>query len=120
MAGAIWHCPGSARGPLYVDRDRFAYVDAAGKLVLGDAATGAIFARLADATCGGQPLVAGNAVLWRGPQAILAADLQGLNVREFFPLSTEAITAAPILHAGRIYLGIAGRGLVCLGNRGGP
>jgi hypothetical protein len=65
-------------------------------------------------------LVAGNAVLWPGRQAIHAADRQGRNVREFFSWEAETITAAPILHAGRIYLGVAGRGLVCLGSSGGP
>jgi outer membrane protein assembly factor BamB len=134
----LWHCSGGASGLLYVDRDRFAFLDAAGKLMLGDAATGSQLALISvhQRLVQGQessdkspasrvqawdhPLVAGNAVLWPGPQAILAADLQGRNVREFFPLETDAITAAPLLHAGRIYLGIAGRGLVCLGDRGGP
>ncbi len=134
----LWQCLGAASGPLYVDRDRFAFVDAAGEIMLGEAATGAQLAfisvhqRLVQGhesrdessesrvQTWGHPLVAGNAVLWPGPSAILAADLQGRNVREFFPLATDAITAAPLLHAGRIYLGMAGRGLVCLGDRGGP
>jgi outer membrane protein assembly factor BamB len=116
----LWQSPGKVSGPLYVDQDRFAYVSAAGEVVLGDAATGLIAARLAGAVRGTNPLVAGNGVLWRGPGGILSADLQGQNVHPFAAWGPEAITAAPILHASRIYVGIAGRGLVCLGKDGGP
>jgi outer membrane protein assembly factor BamB len=117
----IWQSAGEVSGPLYVDRERFAYVSSAGELVLGAADTGAELSRLStEATGGSNPLVAGNAVLWQGLRTMLAADLSGRNVRPFAVWEAGEPTAAAILHAGRVYLGIAGRGLVCLGGDGEP
>jgi outer membrane protein assembly factor BamB len=101
-------------GPLYVAPDRFAFVSRSGELVLGDPAGGRETCRLAGAVPATNPLVGFNGVLFCTPSAIRAADLQGREVRSFVDVGPARITAAPVLHAGRVYIGIAGRGLVCV------
>ncbi len=101
-------------GPLYVAPDRYAYISLGGELVLGDPARDTILARLPGAVPGTNPVVAFNGVLFCAPNAMMAADLQGGEVRRWSQLGPGRITAPPVLYAGRVYLGMAGRGLVCL------
>ncbi len=101
-------------GPLYAAPDRFALISDQGTLVLGDSASGLVLARVPGAVPGTSPLVGFNGVLFCGREAIRAADLQGRNVRTWAELELTRVTAQPVLHAGRVYVGLAGRGLVCL------
>lgn len=107
-------------GPLYVAPDRYAYISLGGELLLGDQARSTILARLPGAVPGTNPLVAFNGVLFCAPSAMMAADLQGGEVRPWSQLGPGRITAAPVLYAGRVYLGMAGRGLVCLAGDDAP
>ncbi len=111
---------GVVSGPLYVAPDRYAFINGGGELVLGDPTSGSVLARLPGAVPGANPLVGFNGVLFCASNAILAADLQGRNVRTFVELDLTKITAKPVLHASRVYLGIAGRGLVCLAGDDAP
>jgi outer membrane protein assembly factor BamB len=101
-------------GPLYVGPGRYAFISRSGELVLGDPSDGRVVARVSGAVSSTNPLVAFNAVLFCTPTGIHAVDLQGREVRPYADLGPTTITAPPVLHAGRIYLGLAGRGLVCL------
>ncbi|NLF68083.1 MAG: PQQ-binding-like beta-propeller repeat protein [Candidatus Anammoximicrobium sp.] len=105
---------GDVSGPLYVAPDRYAYIDLGGNLVLGESAGGTVLAQLPGAVAGTNPLVGFNRILFCTPGGMTAADLQGRDPGPFVECSPFRITAAPVLHAGRVYLGIAGRGLVCL------
>jgi hypothetical protein len=105
---------GDVSGPLYVAPDRYAFIGLGGELVLGDPASGAVMSRLPGAAPGTNPLVGFNAVLFRAPSAIMAAGLQGGEVLPWSQLGPGTITVMPVLVAGRVYLGMAGRGLVCL------
>jgi hypothetical protein len=135
---------GDVSGPLYVAPDRYAFVGFGGELVLGDPSggavtarlpgtvptdhrspitdhrSGAVLSRLPGAAPGTNPLVGFNGVLFRAPSAIMAAGLQGNEVRPWSQLGPGTITAAPVLVAGRVYLGMAGRGLVCLAGDDAP
>jgi len=111
---------GEVSGPLYVAPDRYAYIGLGGELVLGDWARGAVLARLPGAVPGTNPLVGFNSVLFCAPSAMMAIGLQGGEVRPWSQLGPGRITAAPVLYAGRVYLGMAGRGLVCLAGDDAP
>ncbi len=104
---------GVVSGPLSVAPDRIAFISGGGELVLGDP-SGCELARLSGATPGLNPLIGFNGVLFSAANAIMAADLPGRTVRTFAELGHVQITAQPVLHAGRVYVGLAGRGLVCL------
>lgn len=111
---------GDVSGPLYVAPDRYAFVSRGGELVLGDPTSGSVTARLAGAALATNPLVGFNGVLFCTPNGIRAADLQGREVRPWADFGLGRITAMPVLHANRVYLGIAGRGLVCLAGDEAP
>ena len=101
-------------GPLYVGPGRYAFISRGGELVLGDPSGGRVVARVSGAVPATNPLVAFNAVLFCTPTGIQAVDLQGRGGRPYADLGPATITAPPVLYAGRVYLGLAGRGLVCL------
>lgn len=111
---------GDVSGPLYVAPDRYVFISRGGELVLGDPTSRRVTVRLVGAVPATSPLVGFNGVLFCTPSAIRAADLQGREVRSFVAFTPARITAAPVLHAGRVYVGIAGRGLVCVAGDEAP
>jgi len=105
-------------GGLYVDPDKYVYVNANGHLVTGSPDDGSVLARTVGAVAGLNPLVGQDDIVFVGTAGLSRVPLRreaGTAVEQLGLLDANRINTPLVLHDGRIYVGVAGRGLVCVG-----
>ena len=109
---------GGVAGPIYIDERRYALINEAGRLVIGGVSGTSAAMRFEGATAGMNPLVAGSSVLFPA-----SGKLMGFSLTDVSPQPTEwldlapfgGLTSAPVLHRGRVYVGVQSKGLACAG-----
>ena len=114
----LWHMADDGIGGLYVDPDKYVYVNANGHLVTGSPDDGSVLARTVGAVAGLNPLVGQDDIVFVGTAGLSRVPLRreaGTAVEQLGLLDANRINTPLVLHDGRIYVGVAGRGLVCVG-----
>lgn len=114
----LWRIADGGINGLYVAPDKFVYVSAAGHLVVGDPQDGSVLSRTAAAVARLNPLVGQNDIVFVGPAGLSRIPLRreaGAAIEQLGLLDGNRIDMPLVLLDGRIYAGVAGRGLVCLG-----
>lgn len=114
----LWKMAGVGIRSLYVDPDKYAYVDASGHLVIGRPDDGSVLSRSDGAFAGLNPLVGQGDIVFAGTDGLSRVQSHNqtvMAVQQLGLLNAEKINTPLVLHGGRIYVGVAGRGLVCLG-----
>ena len=115
------HKAGRAVSGLYCDRDFACFVSADGKLHVGTPAGLGATTRVIDVPGGSRALVGRDGILVSNNTQIERYTRAGRGRSPWCDLaSLGGATSPPILHDGRVYVGIEGRGLVCLGEGDAP
>ncbi|MBC8877305.1 MAG: PQQ-binding-like beta-propeller repeat protein [Planctomycetes bacterium] len=114
----LWHMADDRISSLYVDSDKYVYVNANGHLVTGSPDDGSVFTRTVGAVAGLNPLVGQNEIVFVGTTGLSRVPLRReavAAIEQLGLLDANRINTPLVLHGGRIYVGVAGRGLVCVG-----
>ena len=114
----IWKTASNGIRSVYVDPDEYVCVDASGCLVVGRTDDGSVLSRTAGAVARLNPLVAQDDIVLVGTDGLSRVQFHNptdLAVQQLGLLNDEEINTPLVLHGGRIYVGVTGRGLVCLG-----
>ena len=114
----LWHTANDGISSLYVDPDKYVCVNTNGHLVVGRPDDGSVFARTAGAVAHLNPLVGQNDIVFVGTAGLSRVPLRreaGAAVEHLGLLNGARITTPLVLHDRRLYVGVAGRGLVCVG-----
>ena len=114
----LWHTANDGIRGLYVDPDKYVYVNANGHIVVGNPDDGLVLDQTVGAVANLNPLVGQNDIVFVGPAGLsrvrLQREVRG-SVESLGLLHADDINTPLVLHDGRICVGVAGRGLVCLG-----
>jgi len=119
----LWRMADAGVASLYVDPDKYVCVNANGHLVVGSPDHGSVSFRHPGAVASQNPLVGRSDILFVGSAGLSRVRLHseaGNAVEQLGLLDANEITTPLVLHDGRIYVGVAGRGLVCLGEEPSP
>jgi outer membrane protein assembly factor BamB len=116
----VWQLADERVTAIYHAPDRVIFVNGKGELVLADADTGRVLRRTA-AVAGFSPLVAVNGIVAVGPGHLQRLGTSGEPVgrQAFGPVDLGTPTSPLVLHDRCVYVGVRGRGLVCLGGKPG-
>lgn len=115
------HKAGHAVSGLYCDLDFACFVSSDGKLHVATPASLAETRRVIDVPGGSRALVGRDGILVSNNTQIERYTRAGMERSPWCDLaSLGGATSPPILHDGRVYVGIEGRGLVCLGEGAAP
>ncbi len=106
---------GGVAGPLAVDDDRFYFVNDASQLIVAQLQDGRVLATMPGISLELPPLIAPNGLLVSDANRLLFArhDHWLESLGPWCPDEIGPSTSPAVLHQGRVYLGIRGRGLVC-------
>lgn len=114
----LWHTADDDIRGLYVDPDKYVYVNANEHIVVGNPDDGLVLNQTAGAVANLNPLVGQNDILFVEHTGLSRVRFQREargSVEPLGLLDANDINTPLILHDGRIYVGVSGRGLVCLG-----
>jgi outer membrane protein assembly factor BamB len=114
----LWRMADDGISGLYVDPDKYVCVNANGHLIVGSPDHGSVSFRHPGAVASLNPLVGRNDIVFVGSAGLSRVRLRretGSTVKQLGLLDVNEINTPLVLHDGRIYVGVAGRGLVCLG-----
>lgn len=107
----------SVSAPMFNDGERFVATTRQGEIVFGSALESGIERRWSGAKPGTPPLVGGNSIVFAADDhRLMRISLEEMNRPEpWYETSGKApITMPPVLRDGRVYVSVAGAGLVCL------
>jgi hypothetical protein len=107
----------SVSAPMFNDGERLAATTRQGELVFGSALARGIEQRWSGAEPGMPPLVGGNSIVFTADDhRLMRTSLEETNRPEaWYEIGgTQRIAMPPVLRDGRVYVSVAGAGLVCL------
>jgi outer membrane protein assembly factor BamB len=117
----LWQLAGETVTAIGHAPDRCISVNANGELVVADAETGRVLRRSAVAVPSSVPLVAANGivVVANGHLQRLGANGEPADAPAFGPVDLGTPTSPLVLQESCVYLGVHGRGVVCMGGEPG-
>jgi outer membrane protein assembly factor BamB len=118
----VWQLAGEIVTAVYHAPDRCVFVNANGELIIADAATGRVMRRSAAAAPGSVPLVAANGivVVANGHLQRLGVNGEPAGAPAFGPKDLGTPVSPLVAQDGCVYLGVRGRGMICIGGKPGP